>query len=243
MLTKISTMKKNNKAVYLHISKNTNKVIYIGAGEQTKRPYDFYQRSKEHKAYIEKYGVTVKIVQDNLSIEKAAKLEDLLIKQYSKIDRISLFNTKGGGGGMNPLSKETRTKIGETRRQKRLLDPNYGKSTKKSAYVESLTILTDEQIKAIIEEINERLPIEGNALELDADIASRYDVQPSTIWDVRTRKHRYAKYPQTITRYKVSKAWGWRLLEDGEVEFKNKKKGSKKVSTKKGAKRPMKRIK
>ena len=217
-------MKNNTKAVYLHFNKKTNEVIYVGAGEQTTRPYDFYQRSKEHKAYIEKNEVGVEIVKNNLSIEQAAKLEAKLIKRYSKTQ--PLFNVKRGGTGMNPMTEEQKAKMMKTREERghnvsgaeRLEKyPNMRRHYKRKR------VLNVTQVKAIIREINKRLPVEGHANELDAEIAERYGVKPCTIWDIRNRKHRFAKYPQTLTRFKKGKGWAWRRLKKGETEFKNKK--------------------
>ena len=208
---------KNLKTVYTHSNKVTGKTIYVGAGSN-ERAYDMWNRSAEHKNVINTDGVEVKIVAKDMPMKVAGLLEVQLIKSYGLKN---LLNKKIASTGLTSgyvRSQETKDAISATRVEMKRLDPNYGKSAKTEAYAASMRLLTDNQIEAIIKEINTTLPLGTiTALELDAEIGLKYGVAASTIWDLRSRKHRYAKYPQTLTRSKIKGGWAFRLLQEGET--------------------------
>jgi hypothetical protein len=90
----------NNKVVYRHIRKDTNKVFYIGMGT-VKRPYVRYGRSKHWNSIVEKGGLIVDVVAFNLTVESASDLEILLIYEYG-LD--NLCNHTLGGEGVSGSS-------------------------------------------------------------------------------------------------------------------------------------------
>tara|TARA_R110002050_G_scaffold72791_1_gene156756 strand:+ start:395 stop:1084 length:690 start_codon:yes stop_codon:yes gene_type:complete len=207
---------KNLKTVYLHQNKVTLKTIYVGCGSE-KRPYDMWGRSAEHKNVIKTDGVEVKIVAKDMPVKAASMLEKQLIKSYGLKNLLNKSINATGFAG-HSKSQQAKDAISASRAEKKRLDPNYGRSEKTEAYAASMRLLTDNQIEAIIEEINTTLPLgTTTALELDAEIGLKYGVAASTIWDLRSRKHRYAKYPQTLTRSKIKGGWAFRLLQEGET--------------------------
>ena len=102
---------KNNKVVYLHKNKETQQVVYVGAGNSS-RPYNMIRRSKEHLELINSVGVVVEVVQENLTPENASKLEIQLIKQYGLEN---LLNKRISGAGTNQITEEGKRRLAEFR--------------------------------------------------------------------------------------------------------------------------------
>jgi len=134
---------KNNKVVYRHIRKDTNKVFYVGMGT-VNRPHIRYGRSKHWNSIVKKGGLIVDIVAFNLNIEDAFDLEILLIYEYG-FDNLC-NQTLGGEGNSGSShwkgrkhSKETIEKcrlINKGRKasdktKKRIRDANLGKKLSK----------------------------------------------------------------------------------------------------------------
>lgn len=59
--------------VYEHIRKDTGTCFYVGKGT-LKRAYN-KSRNKHHDYVVNKYGMTVKIIADNLTQDEAYELE------------------------------------------------------------------------------------------------------------------------------------------------------------------------
>ena len=99
------------KVVYKHIRLDTNKVFYIGMGDE-KRPYS-KRRNKHWQNVVNKTNYVVEIVAKDLSLEDACELEIFLIQMYGKENLTNI--TSGGEGQFNP-DDETRYKIGNGKR-------------------------------------------------------------------------------------------------------------------------------
>jgi hypothetical protein len=102
------------KLVYRHIRLDTNKVFYIGIGNE-KRPYS-KRRNKHWQNVINKTDYIVEVIAENLSLEDACELEMFLISEYG-IENLTNINC-GGEGQFNP-DAETRYKIGSGQRGKK----------------------------------------------------------------------------------------------------------------------------
>lgn len=103
----------NNFYVYAHVAKQTGQVFYIGKGRD-RRAYTRQHRTRYWRNIVNKYGLEVRIVADNLNEKKAFSLEHKLIKKIGRRDLGTggLINlTDGGEGTANP-SAETRALIG-----------------------------------------------------------------------------------------------------------------------------------
>jgi hypothetical protein len=124
------------KLVYRHIRLDTNKVFYIGIGNE-KRPYS-KRRNKHWKRVVNKSDYVVEIIAKNLSLEDACELEMFLISEYG-IENLTNINC-GGEGQFNP-DAETRYKIGSGQRGKKhsietkikISESNKGKIHKKES--------------------------------------------------------------------------------------------------------------
>lgn len=138
----------------------------------------------------------------------------------------------------NRKTQEQKDKISATMKAK-FADPNYKASHKGIGYLKSLTKITDEQVEEIIKETTTRLPLgDIGALDLDIEIATRYNIVPNTVAKIRNRRERFSKFPQTLVKEKGFQCWIWRGLKEGEVlpdnkspkrsNFKKKVKGNKK---------------
>jgi len=92
----------NDKVVYRH-STPCGKIFYIGMGS-LERAYNQYSRNIFWKRIKKKYGgFNVEILADNLSLEQAYDLEELLISEYGRRDNGTgiLCNLDDGGAGAN----------------------------------------------------------------------------------------------------------------------------------------------
>jgi hypothetical protein len=108
------------KVVYKHTRLDTNKVFYIGIGNE-KRPYS-KRRNKHWQNVVNKTDYVVEIVAKDLKLEDACELEMFLISEYG-IENLTNINC-GGEGQFNP-DAETRYKIGSGQRGK-----NHSEETK-----------------------------------------------------------------------------------------------------------------
>jgi len=94
----------NSKVLYAHYRKSDNQIFYIGYGSSD-RPYDTIQRNKYWHRTINKHGFDMDgiiILAENLTEERAKKLEILMISFYGRqcVNEGPLVNiTPGGDGG------------------------------------------------------------------------------------------------------------------------------------------------
>jgi predicted GIY-YIG superfamily endonuclease len=119
----------NIHCLYFHLNPQTNNVFYIGIGT-LKRAYNFKDRNNHYKGYIKKYGTPiVKIVQENLTLEEASKLEKQLILEYGRIgyEENGILVNKSLGGEYTHYgvkhSLETRIKISKHTKGKTKIHP------------------------------------------------------------------------------------------------------------------------
>jgi hypothetical protein len=93
---------RNNVCVYLHKYPKTKEVFYVGIGVST-RPFDFERRSTFWKNTVNKHGVEVEIVNEDLTFEQACIVEQTLIRIYGRRDKGqgSLVNMTNGGVGID----------------------------------------------------------------------------------------------------------------------------------------------
>jgi hypothetical protein len=96
----------NNKVVYLHRKSTDNSVFYVGIGNLS-RAYS-KQRSKWWSRVVDKYGYTVEIFKDGLTLDEACNLEIELIKEYGRRDLKNgqLVNQTDGGITTKGLSEK-----------------------------------------------------------------------------------------------------------------------------------------
>lgn len=90
-----------NKVLYFHLRNIDNVVFYVGIGNE-ERAYSFSKstRSKEWNNYVLKHGKPkVKIIEKNLTIDAASKLEKKYIKLIGRKDlkKGTLLNLTNGG--------------------------------------------------------------------------------------------------------------------------------------------------
>jgi len=102
-----------DKLVYRHRRLDTNKIFYIGIGNE-QRPY-CKRRNKYWNNVVNKTDYSIEIIARNLSLQDACELEIFLISEYG-LENLTNINS-GGEGQFNP-DKETRYKIGSGKRGK-----------------------------------------------------------------------------------------------------------------------------
>jgi hypothetical protein len=83
--------------VYLHRSKKTGEVFYVGKG-QKRRAYYSHARSKEWKKHVLEHGFDVEIIASCLSQDQSFNIERQTIKRLSD-EGVSLINKTAGGEG------------------------------------------------------------------------------------------------------------------------------------------------
>jgi hypothetical protein len=103
--------------VYKHLHENGT-VFYIGIGRHKKRAYTTDRRSPIWKYAVNKYGLKIEVLYENISWEEACKIEQELIKQYGRKafnEGILVNLTKGGDGRLGlKASEETKRKMSES---------------------------------------------------------------------------------------------------------------------------------
>lgn len=93
--------------VYLHINPTNGKVFYVGKGSRN-RAFETRSRNEHWKNYVNKYGINISIVKDNMTNEEAASYEVRLISFYG-LD--NLCNMTSGGDGCVDIKQEVRNKM------------------------------------------------------------------------------------------------------------------------------------
>lgn len=97
--------------VYVH-SKPDGEVFYVGIGVTRKRAKSVYGRNKHWHNVVEKYGLEVNILFDDVDYETAKQCERYLIKYYGRRDLGlgTLVNFTDGGEGFSNMPKKERKK-------------------------------------------------------------------------------------------------------------------------------------
>jgi hypothetical protein len=91
----------NTFYVYGHFTEDTNDLFYIGKGKDN-RAHEFNTaRTKWWRNIVNKHGITVKLLHENLTEEQALLLEKQLINQHGRRDLGTgvLVNLTDGGEG------------------------------------------------------------------------------------------------------------------------------------------------
>jgi hypothetical protein len=110
----------NRFYVYAHIRLDTGTVFYVGKGFKN-RAYRKYNRNKYWKNITNKCDYHVEILVKNLTEQEAFDKEIQCIKIYREYGFCEANLTDGGEGGSGYIpSKETRKKMGESNKGKRL---------------------------------------------------------------------------------------------------------------------------
>jgi len=108
--SKFVIMSKQNKVLYFHLRSYDDEIFYVGIGNE-ERAYNFSKssRSKKWNDYVFKYGKPkVKIIEKNLTIKDASKLEKKYIKLLGRKDfkKGNLLNSTNGGECHSVLNKK-----------------------------------------------------------------------------------------------------------------------------------------
>jgi hypothetical protein len=86
--------------VYLHKTKDTKEIFYIGIGSK-KRAYSIHSRNKHWKSVFNKHGFEVDITHKDLCREEACSIEKYLISFYRENSNYKLTNVTNGGDGVD----------------------------------------------------------------------------------------------------------------------------------------------
>lgn len=97
----------NRFYVYEHLKPNTGEVFYIGKGSKN-RAYQTRSRNNHWTNIVNKYGLEVNIIYNNLTNQEAGQKEIDLIEFYG-LD--NLCNMTQGGDGCVSLKQESKDKI------------------------------------------------------------------------------------------------------------------------------------
>lgn len=97
----------NRFYVYEHLKPNTGEVFYIGKGSKN-RAYETRSRNNHWTNIVNKYGLEVNIIYNNLTNQEAGQKEIDLIEFYG-LD--NLCNMTQGGDGCVSLKQESKDKI------------------------------------------------------------------------------------------------------------------------------------
>lgn len=108
--------------VYKHYKKDTKELFYIGIGLTKSRAFSKKSRNILWHNIVKKHDYFVEIYKENLSILEAKEEEKRLISFYGRLDLKNgvLCNMTDGGDGNNNLSIESKNKISEKLKGKKL---------------------------------------------------------------------------------------------------------------------------
>jgi hypothetical protein len=111
----------SNHYIYFHYKANTDEVFYVGMGTG-RRAWRKINRTKHWHRVVNKYGVDVRIIHDNLSVTEAEILEVKYISEFKRIkDGGTLVNVKHGGNCFVP-NEVFGVAVGNRRRGQKLTD-------------------------------------------------------------------------------------------------------------------------
>lgn len=113
------TIDKNNFYIYQHLKEDTKEIFYVGKGNK-KRAYS-RNRSEYWKRIVNKHGLIVEIIHQELDEKTAFKLEIEIIQMY-RAQGIKLVNMTDGGEGTSGRITTDESRINY--RQARLGDKN-----------------------------------------------------------------------------------------------------------------------
>lgn len=112
----------NNHYVYFHRKSSDGSVFYVGIGNG-RRAYRKSRRSEMWNRFVNKYGLIVDIVDSNLTIDEAKKLEIRYIEEFGRVSNKTgcLVNLTDGGDGRYgyKCSEETKLKMSKAQTGKR----------------------------------------------------------------------------------------------------------------------------
>ena len=121
---KVSSIDNRKILIYRHRTLDTHEVFYIGIGS-IKRSKSKH-RSSFWKNVANKHGYYIEIIKDNLNLEEACELEQLLIQEYGRRDLQTgtLVNLTNGGEGApgTIISEETKLKLRNKNKGKKLTE-------------------------------------------------------------------------------------------------------------------------
>jgi len=126
--TILSSIKPEGNFIYIHTTIATDKVFYVGKGKNSR--FKGGNRGVFWKRVAMKYGVIIKIVADNLTLDEANEMEMNLIKFYGRRDKNEgyLVNlTDGGDGGIGYIPS-LKTRENQSVLTKGLNNPNSDKN-------------------------------------------------------------------------------------------------------------------
>jgi len=121
--------------VYKHIREDKNEPFYIGISNKNFPGINLYANKTNHRAcslhraknpihkrIVNNTNVIVEILHNNIPLEEAKNLEIFYIKKYGRIDikTGTLANLTSGGDGLHNLSPNSRKKIGDAHRGKKI---------------------------------------------------------------------------------------------------------------------------
>lgn len=111
--------------VYLHRRNDTNKVFYVGIGNQERRAYRTDTRNDLWTKIYKRHGRTVEIIHKDISWQEACSIEIKLIAFYrAYLGEKSLANfTNGGEGNLGKIFTEEQRKNMSNGQKKRFQNP------------------------------------------------------------------------------------------------------------------------
>ena len=101
--------------VYIHTRNDTGEVFYVGRGKNY-RAWSKSGRNKHWTNIYKKYGITVEIVEDKLTLDESNQLEILVI-ELAKVCGCDLVNKTSGGDGCSDLVFNEESKVKMSRSQ------------------------------------------------------------------------------------------------------------------------------
>ena len=111
--------KEVNKLVYLHISKESDKVFYVGQGGKY-RPRQQHGRTQAWNDEADR-GYDIRVVANNLTKAEAMELEALIIESYG------IDNLANRGSGLDKPSAKTKLSMANNNcHNKRVIDDSTG---------------------------------------------------------------------------------------------------------------------
>jgi len=132
----------NDFYVYGHFTKDSDDLFYVGKGKGA-RAYESHGRSVWWNNIVNKHGVEIKILYNNLTESESHLLEMQLIKQYGRKDLGTgcLINMTDGGEGSTgrQILDESRKKMSIAKLGKKLTETHKQKLSEARKFISELS--------------------------------------------------------------------------------------------------------
>lgn len=189
--------------VYGHYKADTGELFYIGKGNG-KRAWEHRSRNPHWKAIVNKHGLSVKILEDNLTDEQAYQKEKSLVEEIG-LDNLSNM-TEGGIGLTSEVAKKVMNRADVKKKVSDASKRHWQDETFRNKITTSMKITrASDNYKKAHSTAMKKLAENPDWLEKTRNTAKTYARDPVRVEKIREASRR--KWQDPEHRKKVAEAW------------------------------------